>query len=168
MIEWYYILGGVSYAIFLFQFIASVFFGDIDFDLDVDADLSIGDLVSFKGLTHFLMGFSTWFMLKVTTGWINFVLAIVLGLIFMIILYYTYKLTLKLTQAPVILIGEDLVGKSASIYVNLGKDDEGMYKYIINVNNNIGNVEYNAKSDEKYSIGDNVVIKSFINGNYFI
>jgi hypothetical protein len=75
---------------------------------------------------------------------------------------------LKLTQAPVILVGEDLVGKPASIYVNLGKDDEGMYKYIINVNNNIGNVEYNAKSDEKYSTGDNVVIKSFIKGNYFI
>ena len=41
----------VASAIFLIQFIMSIFFGDLDTDTDIDVDLS--SAVSFKGLTHF-------------------------------------------------------------------------------------------------------------------
>lgn len=69
--EWYYILGAVSYGIFIVQFILSSF-GFLETDLDVDfdgnVDFNVSDLLSFKGLIHFAMGFSGWLMLagKVT------------------------------------------------------------------------------------------------------
>ena len=44
----------VASAIFLIQFIMSIFFGDLDTDTDIDVDLS--SAVSFKGLTHFCIG----------------------------------------------------------------------------------------------------------------
>ena len=49
------IIALVTTAIFLIQFVLSIFFGDIDADVDVDADIS--SVVSFKGLTHFGIGF---------------------------------------------------------------------------------------------------------------
>ena len=41
----------VTTGIFLVQFILSIFFGDVDTDADISS------LVSFKGLTHFGIGF---------------------------------------------------------------------------------------------------------------
>ena len=49
------IIALVTTGIFLIQFVLSIFFGDIDADVDVDADIS--SVVSFKGLTHFGIGF---------------------------------------------------------------------------------------------------------------
>ena len=48
----------VSTGIFLLQFVISVFFGDLDMDVDGDAnaDFDLGSLFSFKGLVHFLIG----------------------------------------------------------------------------------------------------------------
>ena len=43
------IIALVTTGIFLIQFVLSIFFGDMD--ADVDADIS--SVVSFKGLTHF-------------------------------------------------------------------------------------------------------------------
>ena len=53
------IIALVTTGIFLIQFVLSIFFGDIDADVDVDADIS--SVVSFKGLTHFGIGFG-WYM----------------------------------------------------------------------------------------------------------
>ena len=60
MLEWYYILGMVSYGIFLIQFILSFILGDfnIDVDFDGDSDFDSSSVLSFKVLIHFLMGFS--------------------------------------------------------------------------------------------------------------
>ena len=49
----------VTTGIFAVQFILSIFFGDIDADADIDTDIS--SVVSFKGLTHFGIGFG-WYM----------------------------------------------------------------------------------------------------------
>ena len=53
------IIALVTTGIFLIQFVLSIFFGDIDADVDVDADIS--SVVSFKGLTHFGIGFG-WYI----------------------------------------------------------------------------------------------------------
>ena len=49
------IIALVTTGIFVVQFILSIFFGDFDADADIDTD--IGSVVSFKGLTHFGIGF---------------------------------------------------------------------------------------------------------------
>ena len=45
------IIALITTGIFVIQFILSIFFGDIDTEIDIDADIS--SVVSFKGLTHF-------------------------------------------------------------------------------------------------------------------
>ena len=55
------IIALVTTGIFVIQFVLSIFFGDIDADVDVDADIS--SVVSFKGLTHFGIGFGLYMFL---------------------------------------------------------------------------------------------------------
>ena len=50
----------VIYAVFIIRFILSWVGGDFDLDMDADGDVDLGDVVSFKGATHFLMGFFGW------------------------------------------------------------------------------------------------------------
>ena len=52
MSEVYYLLAATSYGIFIVQFVLSWFGGDTD----LDVDMNVGDIVSFKGFIHFLMG----------------------------------------------------------------------------------------------------------------
>lgn len=117
--EWYYILGVISYGIFIVQFILSNFgWGDTDLDVDFDgeADFSVSDLVSFKGLVHFVMGFSSWLMItgKITAATVS--IAVLVGLIFVFILYLVYKLCMKLNSEPTVKQGSDLVGKKVIVY----------------------------------------------------
>lgn len=51
-----------SHGIFLVQFILSWFGGDTD--LDGELDMNVSDIVSFKGLIHFIMGASGWLCVK--------------------------------------------------------------------------------------------------------
>lgn len=66
MSETYYLLAAISYGIFIVQFILSWFGGDTDLDVDLDGelDMDVSDIVSFKGLVHFVMGASGWLCIK--------------------------------------------------------------------------------------------------------
>lgn len=80
----YYIIGGVAYGIL--QFIISWVAGELDVDFDGDADFDIGDVVSFKGLIHFLMGFGGWTSIKQLLGyeitWVDWLIGFFIGLPF--------------------------------------------------------------------------------------
>lgn len=123
--EWYYILGMISYGIFIIQFILSNFgWGDTDLDVDFDgeADFDVSDLLSFKGLIHFAMGFSGWLMItgKVTASTIS--VAAIIGLMFMLILYGVYRICMKLNSEPTVKQGKDLIGRSVIVYSVLSED----------------------------------------------
>lgn len=94
----YYIIGGVAYGIL--QFIISWVAGELD--VDGDADFDIGDVVSFKGLIHFLMGFGGWTSIKQLLGyeitWIDWLIGFFIGLVF--VLYHLYKFCMKLQNFP--------------------------------------------------------------------
>lgn len=163
--EWYYILGIISYGIFIIQFILSSF-GFLETDLDVDfdgnTDFSVGDLLSFKGLIHFLMGFSGWLMLsdKITTLTIS--CACGAGIIFMILLYFIYKLCMKFNSEPTMKSKTDLIGEVVMVYVPLPngncvcKVDSPSYTEII------------CKADTEVKVGDILTIKSYKDGIYYI
>lgn len=54
-------------AFFLVQFILSWFLVEtltLDVDLDGELDMNVSDIVSFKGLVHFIMGVSGWLCVK--------------------------------------------------------------------------------------------------------
>ena len=93
MINIYYLIAAIAYGIFIIQFILSWFGGDTDLDVDLDgnADFDVGDLVSFKGLIHFLMGAFSYLSLIQTNREItifDYVFAFIIGVIFIIVLYY--------------------------------------------------------------------------------
>ena len=165
----YYTIAAIIYSIFIIRFILSWVGGDCDVETDVD----VSDVVSFKGLTHFLMGFSGWLSVKSFTThnvvWYDYLIAFVLGVIFVIILYYVYKFLMKLENKPQVLSGKDLIGSTAKVYLVLSTiDADTLFKYIITVDNGIGTVEIPAKSRESYKTGDSVVIKDYVNAYYII
>ena len=163
----YYAIALIVYSIFIIRFILSW----IGADFDVDADIDIGDVVSFKGLTHFLMGFSGWLSVKsyITHNvmWYDYLIALILGVIFVILLYFVYKLLISLETKPQILSGKQLIGKTGKIYVILEPEDS-IKKYIITVGNGLGTQEYPAKSNNSYKLGDEVVISDYVNAYYII
>ena len=163
----YYAIALIVYSIFIIRFILSW----IGADFDIDADIDIGDVVSFKGLTHFLMGFSGWLSVKSYTThnimWYDYIIALILGVIFVILLYFVYKLLISLETKPQILSGKQLIGKTGKIYVILEPEDS-IKKYIITVGNGLGTQEYPAKSNNSYKLGDEVVISDYVNAYYII
>ena len=167
----YYGIAIVVYGVFIVRFILSWVGGD--FEIDADADLDLSDLVSFKGATHFLMGVSGWLSIKGLTThnieWYDYIAAIALGLIFVVILYFVYKFMMSLEKKPQILTGKQLVGKDAKVYLTTGYDSiDDMCKYIITVDNNVGTMEYPAKSKSVHNVGDSVTISDYENAYYII
>ena len=165
----YYTIAVIVYGIFIVRFILSWVGGDFDIESDVD----VSDVVSFKGLTHFLMGFFGWLSTKSFTThnimWYDYLIAFVLGVIFVIILYYVYKFLMKLENKPQILSGKNLIGSTAKVYlVSSTIDADTLFKYVVTANNGIGTVEIPAKSRESYKTGDSVVIKDYVNAYYII
>lgn len=161
----------VLYAVFIIRFILSWIGGDFDLDMDADGDVDLGDVVSFKGATHFLMGFFSWLSTKLMTAhvivWYDYIIAFVIGLIFFILLLFVYKFMMKLEHKPTIYSGKDLVGRAAKIYATKGKDGE-YYKSIITVYNGNGTLEYDAKSSHYHSVGDMVTITDYFGAYYII
>lgn len=163
--EWYYILGIISYSIFIIQAILS-HLGFIETELDVDfdsnADFSVSDLLSFKGLLHFIMGFSGWLMLsgKVTTLTIS--CACCAGVIFVIILYFVYKLCMKFQSEPTTKSKNALIGEVVIVYVPL---PNGNCICKVDVPNY---TEITCKADIEVQVGDILTIKSYKDGIYYI
>lgn len=165
----YYTIAVIVYGIFIIRFILSWVGGDFDIESDID----VSDVVSFKGFTHFLMGFSGWLSVKsfITHNimWYDYLIAFILGVIFVIILYYVYKFLMKLENKPQVLSGKDLIGSTAKVYLTSSTiDADTLFKYLITTDNGIGTVEIPAKSREFYKIGDSVVIKDYVNAYYII
>ena len=163
----YYAVALTVYSIFIIRFILSW----IGADFDIDADVDISDVVSFKGFTHFLMGFSGWLSVKsyITHNvmWYDYLIALILGVIFVILLYFVYKFLISLETKPQILFGKQLIGKTGKIYIILEPEDS-IKQYIITVGNGLGTQEYPAKSNNSYKLGDEVVISDYVNAYYII
>ena len=157
----------VIYAVFIIRFILSWIGGDFDLDMDADGDVDLGDVVSFKGATHFLMGFFGWLSTKLMTShtilWYDYIIAFFMGLVFFIILLYIYKFMMKLECKPTILNGKDLIGHSGTIYLN---KDNG--NYVVTVDNGIGTIEVPARSDKQFKTGDTIIISDYVSGYYLI
>ena len=167
----YYGITIVVYGIFIIRFILSWIGGDFDVDMDVDTDLDLGDVVSFKGVNHFLMGMFGWLSIKGFTThdiqWYDYLIGFILGIIFVIILFYIYKFMMKLESMPTLLTGKDLIGHSAKIYLHCGKDGE-LYKYIIVVSTGVGTSELPARSYHYYNINDMTTITDYKDAYYSI
>ena len=98
--EWYVIVLIISSGLFLLTTIGSLFFGDIDIDasLEIDSGFLWGDVISFKGLVHFIIGFSLTLTLMNEFSMMSASIGTVTGLVFVLVLYYLYKLLFEKLQ----------------------------------------------------------------------
>ena len=97
---WYVIVLIVSSGLFVFTTIVSLFFGDMDLDADVDvgSGFLVSDVISFKGLLHFTIGFSLVLTLMSEISLLSVTIGIVAGIVFVLTLYYLYKMLFEKLQ----------------------------------------------------------------------
>lgn len=163
-------LGIISYGIFVFQLGLSLIGGDTDTDIDVDfdgeADFSFSDLISFKGLIHFLMGLSGWLMVTGKVTVINVLCACIIGFLFVIILYYIYKLAFNLQSTPTRKNGIELIGSSVTIYLTM-EDISERYCFCTICNGGVTE-EISCVASTPVKVGDKRIILNYKNGIYLI
>ena len=169
---WYYILFFLVLGFFIVKTIISWVFGDIDFDFDADGDIDfdLSSVLSFKGILHFLLGFSTYlsaiarFDTSYSTDTIyqfsimNYIIAIIIGIIFTVGLWYLYTLMMKLNHSSS--ENPDFVGCSCNVLANLGngkyvvliKTPSGTFKKTVSHKSNIKH----ASIGEEYRIAKNI------------
>ena len=170
----YYSLAIVAYLIFFIQFTISMLGGtdldmDIDFDGDGVGDLSWGDIFSFKGIIHFFMGFAGWLSLMSytsTVSWYDYLIAITLGILFVIILFYVGVALLKLKHEPVGQTSEDFIGHKGVITI-VCKDEPNAY-YITVPDFGGQDIKVYSSTPTSYKLGDEVMISNADSVKYYI
>jgi len=133
--SWYTILFIACILTIVVKAVLSWIVGDVDVDVDVDGDVDtdLGSVFSFKGILHFLTGFSTYLTMcsrYITHGNMTFVdysIAFLVGIGLMFLLYWVYKLMKKLDNVPDQI--DDFEGHIGTIYNNLGNGS-----YVVSVN----------------------------------
>jgi prepilin signal peptidase PulO-like enzyme (type II secretory pathway) len=102
---WYDIVLLISSVFFLISTLGSLFFGgvdvDFDWDTDVDAGTLLSDILSFKGLLHFCMGFSLVLTLMRKVSFFSVTCGVITGIVFAVVLYYLYKFLYEKAQQSI-------------------------------------------------------------------
>lgn len=108
---------------------------DIDFDADGDIDFDVSSMLSFKGILHFILGFATYLECTarlVTSNvdiannyhfaWYSYLIAIVIGCLFTLLLGWLYNCMIKLNHGNV--DEPNLDGCDCTILTKNGMGDE--------------------------------------------
>ena len=150
------IIAVVTTGIFVIQFILSIFFGDIDADTDVDADIS--SVVSFKGLR--------WYMYLIgNTDIQSYAIAILIGLFFVFAVWFLYKKAYQLQQVNKTERTEQLVGRECTIYFK-----QGGSRFTVQVSRDgaMREVDVVSEMDIMYQTGDKTIITGYEDGTLYI
>ncbi|MBB4044632.1 hypothetical protein [Bacteroides reticulotermitis] len=162
-IQIFFIIAIVTTGIFAIQFILSIFFGDMDADTNVDTDVS--SVVSFKGLTHFGIGFGWYMYLTKNTEISNYLIGIFIGICFIFAVWYLYKKAYQLQQVNHTEKTESLVGRECTIYF---KQNEGRYRVYVSRNGAMREIDVLSESEKAYQTGDKAIITSYKDGTLYI
>lgn len=157
------IIALVTTGIFLIQFVLSIFFGDLDADVDVDTDIS--SVVSFKGLTHFGIGFGWYMYLAGNTEIQSYVVGILVGLFFVFAVWFLYKKAYQLQQVNRTEQTDQLVGRECTIYF---KQSDSKYTVQTNRDGAMREVDVISESGKAYQTGDRTVIARYQDGTLYI
>lgn len=157
------IIALVTTGIFVIQFILSIFFGDIDADADIDTD--IGSVVSFKGLTHFGIGFGWYMYLAGNTEIKTYSIAIFVGVCFVLAVWILYKKAFQLQQVNRSEQAEQLVGRECTIYFNR---NDGRYTVQTKRDGAMREVDVISESGKTYQTGEHTVITRYKDGTLYI
>lgn len=151
-------------AIFLAQFIVSVFFGDLDTDLETTSDFDLGSMISFKGLTHFCIGMGWYMYLSEGTDILSYGIGIVCGLLFVFVLWFLYKKAYQLQKENKPEGNEALLGRECTIYAPHGKQ----FVVQIAINGALREREVRSLGNKSYRTGEKVSVCKVENGILYI
>ena len=159
-------------GIFIIQFILSFILGEFDLDTDIDldedgdVDFSLSDLLSFKGLCHFGIGFgwTMWFS-KGENQFISACIAILVGIILMFVLYGVYKLCLIFKNEGPKETDKDLVGRVVEIYL---KGTDNNWIVLVEYNNYLSKKIVKSLSGRKYKNTEKTQILKYESGILWI
>ena len=146
----------------MIQFILSIFFGDIDVDTDVDADIS--SVVSFKGLTHFGIGFGWYMYLIGNTDIQSYAVAILIGLFFVFAVWFLYKKAYQLQQVNKTEKTEQLVGRECTIYFKQG---DGRYTVQVSRDGAMREMDVVSEGARSYQTGDKTMFTTYKEGTLY-
>lgn len=147
------ILALISSSIFILQFLLSLILGELDIDTDTDVgDIDLGDIFSFKGITHFFIG----------CGWTtylfnNILVGIFAGIITVLVLFYVCKFLYSLGKTRRYETKYDLVGRKGTVVLSTDRYTE----ISISLNGALTNVEATSESKTIYKVGDIVEVKDY-------
>lgn len=169
---WYTILFAITSVLFIVKMVLSFTAGDLDLDVDFDDidDVDVSGAFSFKGLLHFLLGFSAYlFMRSNVYGFVQFsifdyILAIIIGISLTILLFFGYRFAMKAnnqSQNP-----KDLIDNcTGTIYINLGKEHSyNTGKYVVQAHTKAGTTEVVA-THERNDLEPGTQVKLTRNNN---
>ena len=168
----YFSIALFSTGLLVVQFVLSFIISDLDLDTDIDidadgiGDFSMSDVVSFKGLLHFLVGFSwtMWFS-KDENQFIAACIAVAVGILFMLILGLAYKWAKTFEHRIQPEEGKDLIGRKIEIYLKSG---DYCYLGYTEINGSQREIKVYSQRSVNYNIGDTTKIIDFYDGKYFI
>ena len=147
------IIAVVTTGIFVIQFILSIFFGDIS------------SMVSFKGLTHFGIGFGWYMYLIGNTDIQSYAVAILIGLFFVFAVWFLYKKAYQLQQVNKTEKTEQLVGRECTIYFKQG---DGRYTVQVSRDGAMREIDVISEASKSYQTGDKTIIMTYKEGTLYI
>lgn len=164
--ELMFIVAQISSGFLLVQFFASLFYGDFetDVDLNFESDFNMSDILSFKGILHFIIGFS-WTIALVDILMVQRIaLAILVGLVFMFVLYKLAKSVKKLGVEPRPFNVDETINKTATVdYWN-----NGMGEIIYKSETFTTSLKAESKSNKQYKSGETVTIIDIVGDKIYV
>lgn len=167
--NWYFILFITVFSIFCLKSLVTWFFGEveIDVDFDGDVDIDVSSMFSFKGILHFLLGFSTILSAigynnthsltaPYTFPWWAYAFAILIGMLTMVGLFFLYKGMMKLNHYTT--DNPKFDGLKGVVRVRTSGDVFNEYALIVYTPQ--GMHQITAYSPEYFGIGEEAVIKA--------
>ncbi len=188
----FYSIYGIIALITAFLFIGQTILGfiggfgdslDLDTDGGADGDVDLDDsegsgvgfelssLVSPKGLLHFLLG-SSWYLVLAdyvrggSVTWYDYIIALGVGFLLALAIGLIYWGMMKLESKPKHESGNDLVGRSGSIY--LANNESSIHIISIVIDGAKTDLTTKSKSHKEYKTGDLVTVISYEEGIYYI
>lgn len=156
MNEWIYYAIAVS-LVFVIQSILSLI--GTDLDTDTDMDVTPSDVISFKGLTHFLIGF-TWSMVVYD----NYIVSLIAGIFMVFIMYYLYKFMNGLSEDRKLDSDKDMIGRTCEII----SSSDDYTEVQVSINGSLANKQAISKSNKIYKIGEVTEVISYEVGKIII
>ena len=124
-----------------------------------------GSVVSFKGLTHFGIGFGWYMYLAGNTEIQSYIIGILVGLFFVFAVWFLYKKAYQLQQVNHNEQTDQLVGRECVIYF---KQSDSKYTVQTTRDGAMREVDVISESGKAYQTGDRTMITSYKDGTLFI